>query len=231
MSLKLRISLKFFQRYKSECEDGSDNEGTAHYLGIFIKGYCLKILKSLYNLKQAPRNWNYLLKEFIKFIEYQQCALDQCLFVHKGAGNQLNMILVCVDDIIVLSTDDVHIDEVVTAFKTQYAMQDLGDLQHYLARFSYIIRLHIYAKDVVARFNLLLSERKRRCKAVTPLPPDLKLTKESKEAETNRQREYAKAFPYQSVIGALMYSAVPTRPDIAYKNNSTPILHVKHALL
>ena len=42
------------------------------------------------------------------------------------------MILVYMDDIIVLSADDVHIDEVVTAFKTQYAMQDLGDLQHYL---------------------------------------------------------------------------------------------------
>ena len=42
------------------------------------------------------------------------------------------MIPVYVDDIIVLSADDIRIDEVVTAFKTQYAMQDLGDLQHYL---------------------------------------------------------------------------------------------------
>ena len=35
-------------------------------------------------------------------------------------------------NIIVLSANNVHIDEVVTAFKIQYAMQDLGDLQHYL---------------------------------------------------------------------------------------------------
>ena len=34
-----------------------------------------------------------------------------CLFVHKGIGNQLNMILVYVDDIIVLSANDMHIDE------------------------------------------------------------------------------------------------------------------------
>ena len=47
--------------------------------------------------------------------------------MHKGAGKQLNIILVYVDDIIVLSSDDVHIDKVVTAFKTQYLMQNLSD--------------------------------------------------------------------------------------------------------
>jgi hypothetical protein len=42
------------------------------------------------------------------------------------------MILVYVDDIIVLSDDDSHTAEVINKFNTQYAMQDLGDLQHYL---------------------------------------------------------------------------------------------------
>ena len=32
----------------------------------------------------------------------------------------------------------------------------------------------------MARFNHLLSEKKRRCKAVTPLPPGIKLAKELK---------------------------------------------------
>ena len=54
---------------------------------------------------------------------------------------------------------------------------------------------------------------------MTPLPPGLNLTNESKEAGTNRQREYAVAFPYQSVVGALMYLAVHTRPDMAYTVN------------
>ena len=54
---------------------------------IFQKGYCLKILKSLYGLKQAPRNWHNMLNDSMRSMGYQQCALDQCLFVHKGAGN------------------------------------------------------------------------------------------------------------------------------------------------
>lgn len=189
------------------------------------QGCCLKILKSLYGLKQAPRNWHSMLKDSIKAMGYKQCVLDPCLFVLKGTDTNLHMILVYVDDIIVLSSDSRHIEEVINAFKTQYAMQDMGDLKHYLGltieRHNGQIKLHqsAYAKDVVARFNHLLSEKKRRCKATTPLPPGLKLSKDAKEEETRKQREYVDAFPYQSVIGALMYLAVHTRPDMAYTVN------------
>ena len=37
--------------------------------------------------------------------------------------------------------------------------------------------------------------------------------------ETPKQKAYAKEFPYQSVIGALMYLAVHTRPDLSYTVN------------
>lgn len=195
--------------------------------GISVpKGCCLKILKSLYGLKQAPRNWYNLLRETIKSMGYQQCVLDPCLFVQKGSGDHLNMILVYVDDIIVLSDDDNHVAEVINKFNTQYAMQDLGDLQHYLGltiekRDDGKIKLHqtAYAKDVVSRFSHLLSDRKRRNRTDTPLPPGIKLSKEAQVPETSKQRAYAQEFPYQSVIGALMYLAVHTRPDLAYTVN------------
>jgi hypothetical protein len=195
--------------------------------GISVpKGHCLKILKSLYGLKQAPRNWYNLLRETIKSMGYQQCVLDPCLFVQKGSGDQINLILVYVDDIIVLSDDESHTAEVINKFNTQYAMQDLGDLQHYLGltiekRDDGTIKLHqtAYAKDVVSRFSHLLSDRKRRNRTDTPLPPGIKLSKEAQVPETSKQKAYAQEFPYQSVIGALMYLAVHTRPDLAYTVN------------
>ena len=85
---------------------------------------------SIYIYISSFRHW-YSKGVLFRSMGYQQCALDQCLFVDKGAGNQLNMILVYVDDITVLSADDMHIDEVFAALKTKYAMQDLGDLQYY----------------------------------------------------------------------------------------------------
>lgn len=136
------------------------------------------------------------------------------------------MILVYVDDIIVLSDDENHTAEVIDKFKTQYSMQDLGDLQHYLGltierRDDGTMKLHqtAYAKDVVSRFSHLLSDRKRRSRTDTPLPPGFKLSKQPEVPETTKQKAYAQEFPYQSVIGALMYLAVHTRPDLSYTVN------------
>ena len=87
--------------------------------GINIpNGCCLKILQSLNGPKQAPKNWHNMLKESIRSMGYQRALKISACLCTKGAGNQLNIILVYVDDIIVLSTDDVHIDEMVTAYKT-----------------------------------------------------------------------------------------------------------------
>ena len=197
------------------------------------KGYSPKFLKSLHGLKQAPRNWHNLLKKTILTMGYQQCVLDQCLFYYKGNG-ELILILAYVDDIIVLSADSSHIGEVVSSFKAQYTMQVMGDLECYLGitivRDKNVIKLHHtpYAQNVVSRYSHLLSDKKRRNRTDTPLPPGVKLSKGAEGSKTTRQKVYAARFPYQSVVGALMYLAVHTRPDLSYtvnllsRFNSTP---------
>ena len=75
---------------------------------------------------------------------YQQCVLDQCLFYYKGNG-ELNLIHVYVDDIIVLSADSSHIEEVVSRFKFHYIMQDIGTsriLGTTIVRDENVIKLH-----------------------------------------------------------------------------------------
>ena len=86
----------------------------------------------------------------------------------------------------------------------KYSMQDLGELKQYLGlvldRVNGDLILHQapYAKTVVKRFqHLIPTKSKRKCS--TPLPPGIKLTKESKSGETAGQRDYADRFPYQSV--------------------------------
>ncbi len=50
--------------------------------GMDLKsGYCLKVLKSLNELKQAPRNWNKNIVDHIRSIGFAQSVLDNCLFV------------------------------------------------------------------------------------------------------------------------------------------------------
>ncbi len=56
--------------------------------GMDLKsGYCLKLFKSLYELKQAPRDWNKNIVDHIKSIGFAQSVLDNCLFV-KTVGEK-----------------------------------------------------------------------------------------------------------------------------------------------
>ena len=113
----------------------------------------------------------------------------QCLFNYKGNG-ELNLILVYVDDIVLLSADSSHIEEVVSRFKSQYTMQDMGGLEHYLeitiVRDNNVIKLHqtAYAQDVVqTQLYAVGQEVLDKKKTDTPLPPVGVSVKLSKEAE------------------------------------------------
>ena len=56
----------------------------------------LKILRSLYRLKQAVRDWNKLCVSKLKQIGFQQSEVDPCLLIHN---KRRIMILIHVDDI------------------------------------------------------------------------------------------------------------------------------------
>ena len=68
----------------------------------------VKLLKSLYGLKQSARNWHRTLKEFLRrqgFLPIQE--VDACVFVRGSPeGQDLFIILTHVDDLLLISQDD-----------------------------------------------------------------------------------------------------------------------------
>ena len=61
------------------------------------KGYALRVLRSLYGLKQAARDWNNLCRDHLRTIGFKQSLADPCLFTHS---NRTIRLLVYVDDIL-----------------------------------------------------------------------------------------------------------------------------------
>ena len=67
------------------------------------RGHCVKLLKSLYGLKQSPRNWNTHLHEFIQLIGLRRSQLDHCMYMGV-IESHIVLIAVFVDDILLAST-------------------------------------------------------------------------------------------------------------------------------
>ncbi len=91
-------------------------------------------------------------------------------------------------------------------------MKDLGELHHYPivrnGRESIKIHQADYARTLVRKYNRYLKIAKRR-RARVPMTRDMKLTRD--EEIMSKQRQYVDSFPYQELLGSLLYLAVNTR--------------------
>lgn len=89
------------------------------------KGQVCKLIKSLYGLKQASREWNI---EFCKCLfdhGYSQSIADPCLF-YKGNQDSYIALVVYVDDILVTSPSLSLIEELKIFLHQAFTIKDLG---------------------------------------------------------------------------------------------------------
>ena len=205
------------------------------------EGYCLKLLKNLYGLKQAPRNWNKNIVDYIKSIGFKQCILDNCLFV-KCVGEEIYLISLYVDDILIAGSNLVEIEKIKQEFTTRYEMKDLGELEYNLGmkvtRTEDFITVDQkrYTLDMLKKYEYLLRGLESKTYN-TPMERDLKLRKFEAHSMTPKQKEYVSKFPYQNIVGALLYLSINTRPDISYsvgvlaRFSKAPIFRACKALL
>lgn len=67
--------------------------------GSTRKAPFLKLVKSLYGLKQSPKNWYETLTKWFTEVDYMPSVSDACLFIHKDKDS---FIFFHVDDLIVV---------------------------------------------------------------------------------------------------------------------------------
>ncbi|KAH9140625.1 hypothetical protein AeRB84_015153 [Aphanomyces euteiches] len=87
--------------------------------GIAVQGEESKVcrlIKSIYDLKQAPRCWYLTLHSFLVRIGFERCVQEVCLYT-KRVGDSVVLLSVYVDDITITGNDDQQIEKACNALK------------------------------------------------------------------------------------------------------------------
>ena len=94
--------------------------------------FCL-LKKSLYGLKQSPRQWYMRFDDFMVKNGYVRSCYDNCVY-HKWLENGVGIfLLLYVDDILIASIDREEIEKLKMQLSSEFEMKDLGRAKKILA--------------------------------------------------------------------------------------------------
>jgi hypothetical protein len=75
------------------------------------KGWCLRLHKPLYSLKQAGRQWKKKLDKTMAHLRFVKSNTDKCLYILHEKGQVILLVLVYIDDDTVASKELKCIEE------------------------------------------------------------------------------------------------------------------------
>lgn len=168
-----------------------------------------RLKRSLYGLKQAAHVWNKRIDEVLKLMGFHQSKADPCLYIREESGKYV-FILIYVDDVIVICTTEDEFEDVVKSLNSEFKITVMGNLTFFLGiqirleNGQYRINQKAYLNRVLERFRMQDAKMSK-----IPMDPGF-----FKQTEENINRLQT-AEHYQSLVGALLYAAVISRPDIS----------------
>lgn len=182
--------------------------------GLDVKqGEYLRLLQSLYGLKQAAHDWYFTCNGELIKLGFVSSESDPCMYINKS--REL-IVLVYVDDISIVSPSKQQIEWFKKQFAKAFKIKDLGELKKLLGieierdRATRTIRLSqtTYIKKVLE--GLDMGEDRHRGK------PDIPLNGYDYISPASPEEEHIDRIDYSRVVGKLMHMMVYTRPDIAF---------------
>lgn len=203
--------------------------------GFEVDGMVCHLKKSLYGLKQSPRNWWLLVSEFIVVdMGWKATVSDPCLFYKTSRTGQLMLLFLFVDDMQVgfQAEDEAEWQESHALLQQRFNITSLGDSTFMLGmritrdRRTRTLTLdqELYVTKALEKFGL------DQCKSAPT--PGVVASSRSLPATADDERKLVRLRGggvsdqqpidvklYQEKVGTLLYAAISTRPDIAYEVN------------
>lgn len=82
--------------------------------------------KSIYGLKQSPKQWNKRFDTFILSQGFVKGTFYSCVYRKNISNNIYILVLLYVDDILIASIDSLEIRKLKVALSKEFEMKDLG---------------------------------------------------------------------------------------------------------
>ena len=179
--------------------------------------FVCKLLKAVYGLKQAHRQWHAKIDDFlIGDLGFMTTRSDPCLYI-KRHGSSVMIIALYVDDLLLAGSDIKAIGWMKQELSKRFEMKDLGEaklcigleIQRDRSQRNLRLTQAKYAASILERFNL------SKCNpCLTPMDQSRAHSDQNKpKIDSDDPPTNA---PYREAIGCLMFLMVGTRPDLAY---------------
>jgi len=91
-----------------------------------------KLKKSLYGLKQSPKQWYKHFDSFIRGKRYTRSQYDPCVYYSKLPGGEYIYLLLYVNDMIIASKSRSAIDKLKKNLSFEFEIKDLGEAKKVL---------------------------------------------------------------------------------------------------
>eukprot|EP00253_Pinus_taeda_P029535 PITA_29535 len=162
------------------------------FIGKGKEGLIFRLNKSLYGLKQGPRQWYKKFDSFMLEHGFQRFEVDHCVYIKRYDQGKYIILLLYVDGMLIVAHDKNNINRLKKDLGRKFAMKDLGLAQQILG--MWIMRdrkkkrlwpsQEKYIKKVLNRFNM------KDAKPVgTPLAAHFKLSTELCPSDDKEKEE------------------------------------------
>jgi hypothetical protein len=169
----------------------------------------VKLLRSLYGLKQAGDLWYKTVKEILTGYSYHCMIHDACIFFRRNAETgKITIVVVYVDDILFIGDDKPEIEAILLHVKNSVtALTTMGEVTRYIG---------VEIKRDRVNHTISLSQQPYIDKIVTAnnINEDYKPIPMNPNADYNSKGD-GTIEPIQKQVGEFRFLADRTRPDIA----------------
>ena len=178
----------------------------------------LRLVRSLYGLKQAGQLWNKELNNFLAELGFQRCDCDSCLY-RFVEGNRFVLLASEVDDLVITGNHDEQIEKLHLALKEKYGISEWGPVESFLGiNCKQDLEAGTFEMDVRGKIGAFFEKHPILNQAQTRATPLSATVEKEVISDTSNFDELDRFLwnNYASVVGTLIYLAITARPDIAY---------------